>query len=500
MGPREERRENLPRHAELGERKSIRPIRYESRARIPEVGTVARARARRSLDASERRHDMLRGVGVPSPRATPLVARVRSSDAVRSPARARGPPGGCRRSFAYSIPPDALRTRAPASPLRRRTLETRAASDEVKVADPLAGAGSETLAPGRADSGADASTSAPSVPVARATLLLVPLLWATYNPALRFIYESPTAPTPAELSAVRMLISLVPFSFVLAGVARDEARRRDPAADASGRNLALLTRAGMELGALNAAGTAFQAYGLELTSSTRAGFLLSTINVLVPLGAAASGQRVAGSTWAAVALALAGVAVTEAAGAGNQTLTLDTGANVGDACCLAAAALYAAFTVRLGAYASRLDAAELSAAKAAAMTGLCVAWVAAERTWFGVVGDAPNGGAWGSVLWTSDGAGFAALWGAVAYSAVGPGALANWLQTRGQAAVPAAEAQLIFATTPVFNAALSIAFLGESAGSNTLVGGAIILAASLLPAALGEDEREDEGEDEDAKR
>ena len=121
------------------------------------------------------------------------------------------------------------------------------------------------------------------------------------------------------------------------------------------------------------------------------------------------------------------------------------------------------------------------------MTGLCVAWVAAERAWFGVVGDAPNGGAWGSVLWTTDGADFAVLWGAVAYSAVGPGALANWLQTRGQAAVPAAEAQLIFATTPVFNAALSIAFLGESAGSNTLVGGAIILAASLLPAALGED-------------
>ena len=54
--------------------------------------------------------------------------------------------------------------------------------------------------------------------------------------------------------------------------------------------------------------------------------------------------------------------------------------------------------------------------------------------------------------------------------------------------------------TPVFNAALSIAFLGESAGSNTLVGGAIILAASLLPAALGEEARGDEGGDEDAKR
>ena len=147
----------------------------------------------------------------------------------------------------------------------------------------------------------------------------MPLLWATYNPALRFIYESPTAPTPAELSAVRMLISLVPFSFVLAGVARDESRGRraaEPAADASGRNLGLLTRAGAWNWARSTPpAPPSRAYGLELTSSTRAGFLLSTINVLVPLGAAASGQRVAGATWAAVALALCGVAVTEAAGA-----------------------------------------------------------------------------------------------------------------------------------------------------------------------------------------
>ena len=64
----------------------------------------------------------------------------------------------------------------------------------------------------------------------RATLLLVPLLWATYNPALRFIYESDAPPSPAELTAVRMLVSLVPFAFVLADVARDEARKREAAA------------------------------------------------------------------------------------------------------------------------------------------------------------------------------------------------------------------------------------------------------------------------------
>lgn len=55
---------------------------------------------------------------------------------------------------------------------------------------------------------------------------------------------------------------------------------------------------------------------------------------------------------------------------------------------------------------------------------------------------------------------------------------------QGQSAVPAAEAQVIFATTPVFNAAISVAFLGETVGSHTVVGGGVIIAASLLPSGI----------------
>ena len=44
-----------------------------------------------------------------------------------------------------------------------------------------------------------------SLTAARGLLLAVPVLWATYNPALRFIYDSPTSPSPAELTSVRML-------------------------------------------------------------------------------------------------------------------------------------------------------------------------------------------------------------------------------------------------------------------------------------------------------
>ena len=372
----------------------------------------------------------------------------------------------------------------------------------------------------RANSGAHASTSSPedvappstdSLPVARATLLSVPLLWATYNPAMRFIYASDAPPSPAELTAVRMLIALVPFSLVLLSVARDEASRqndgRPSSSDGRERDVFLLARAGAELGLLNAAGTAFQAFGLERTSATRAGFLLSTINVLVPLGAAATGQKVTPKVFLGVALASVGVYVSETSGLENPFASdassrdavvaaaaaasdLDFGA--GDACCLAAAALYSAFTVRLGTYAARLDAAELSAAKALAMTALCVAWWGFERA----AGASADGSpASVSVLWSGAssglvGASSVAVWGAVAYSALAPGALANVLQTRGQSTVPAAEAQLIFATTPVFNAALAAMALGETATTNTLVGGALILAASLAPFLADPDEDE----------
>ena len=404
-------------------------------------------------------------------------------------------------------------------------------------------ASTETTDPSvtRAKSGASASTSSPedvappstdSLPVARATLLLVPLLWATYNPAMRFIYASDASPSPAELTAVRMLIALVPFSLVLLSVAKDEAsrsrkdRRGSSSDGAKKRDVLLLARAGAELGFLNAAGTAFQAFGLERTSATRAGFLLSTINVLVPLGAALTGQKVKPAVFLGVGLACVGVFVSETSGleplfdrlsvfargeslAGADVVAAASASDLrvesavdafdfgaGDACCLAAAALYSAFTVRLGTYAARLNAAELSAAKALAMTALCVAWWGMERACLGAdaAGSAP---ASVSILWSSasaagglGGASAVAVWGAVAYSALAPGALANVLQTRGQSAVPAAEAQLIFATTPVFNAAVAAAALGETATTNTLVGGAVILAASLAPFLAEPDEDE----------
>lgn len=342
-----------------------------------------------------------------------------------------------------------------------------------------------------------------SLTAARGLLLAVPVLWATYNPALRFIYDSPTSPSPAELTSVRMLAATVPFTPVFLSIARDAAsytkstmttgRVADDDGDGEsrgGRDVRLLLRAGAELGVLNFLGTACQAWGLEQTTATRAGFLLSTINVAVPVFAAAGlggagAPPVTRPAWAACALALVGVLITDAPNVSFDASLVGVGGdgfNGGDLGVLLGAACYAVFTVRLGKWAREYDGPEdLAAVKLAVMFACCCAWVLVDQAAYGsgVGGEWPNGGPWGSVLWAG---GFdAGVWAAVVYSAVGPGALANLLQMKGQRIVPAAEAQVIFATTPVFNAAISVAFLGEAAGGHTLLGGAVIVFASVLP-------------------
>ena len=194
-----------------------------------------------------------------------------------------------------------------------------------------------------------------SLAAARGLLLAVPVLWATYNPALRFIYDSPTSPTPAELTSVRMLAAMVPFTAVFLSIARDAASTfgEDGVVDLSDerkdsdkvRDVRLLLRAGAELGLLNFLGTACQAWGLEQTTATRAGFLLSTINVGVPLFAAAglggvNAPPVTGPAWAACALALLGVLITDYS-ADLSGVQPGDGFNAGDLGVLAAAVCYA---------------------------------------------------------------------------------------------------------------------------------------------------------------
>eukprot|EP00854_Cymbomonas_tetramitiformis_P016755 gene16755-19903_t len=135
-----------------------------------------------------------------------------------------------------------------------------------------------------------------------------------------------------------------------------------------------LCMAGVELAFLNFAGTASQAWGLEYTTATRAGFLFTTINVLVPLGAWINGEPVSRVTWIACATALLGVLLIDGhatgGGGGMSASFLDLNDSIsGDLLVLFGACCYALYTVRLSLYASKLPAVPLTAIKLVLLEG-----------------------------------------------------------------------------------------------------------------------------------
>jgi drug/metabolite transporter (DMT)-like permease len=77
-------------------------------------------------------------------------------------------------------------------------------------------------------------------------------------------------------------------------------------------------------------------------------------------------------------------------------------------------------------------------------------------------------------------------WALIAWSAVGPGALSAFLHVKGQSLVGPTDAQVVFATVPLWSAVLAWALLpGESVGALTWVGGGGLLVAGLV-AGLGQ--------------
>lgn len=176
--------------------------------------------------------------------------------------------------------------------------------------------------------GLSPSLGLPSPSAGRILLLCVAVLWGSYSPALKIAFSGAQAPDPATLTFLKNMISAaalhflaaLPFikkaSAVGAGSGHSGGKSTKPAARAgaagkakpgrglAGPGLASLLNwtasspllAGLELGLWTFCGGALQAVGIGLTTASRAGFLIQTISVMVPLIAALGGESVTGST------------------------------------------------------------------------------------------------------------------------------------------------------------------------------------------------------------
>lgn len=345
--------------------------------------------------------------------------------------------------------------------------------------------------------------------IGKLACLGVAFLWGSYAPALRLVYSTDGPPGPI---AVMLFRGVLQAAVLVCADALASTRQRQqqhgelgkPAAtaapvptagagvgaavgssgDATGAaswwgqlqadNLVLL--GGLELGLWNFLATMVQSFGLQLTSATKAGFLIASTSLFTPLLSAALGEQPRAATWAGSVIALAGTmliaadkAAADAGAAGGAAAWISGG----DAAILCAALFYSLATVRLSSYARLVTPVKLAAAKSLVLGSAAV--LTAGATVWSMQGDVEQ--LWPG--WNSPGAGVP--WAVLAWSAVGPGALAAFLHARGQAIVPAAEAQVIFSSTPLWSAAAAWVMLGgEPVSEKTWVGGLAIVVAGLV--------------------
>ena len=214
-------------------------------------------------------------------------------------------------------------------------------------------------------------------------------------------------------------------------------------------------RSAVVLGVLYGLAQILQTAGLAHTAASISGFITGMYVVATPLFAAVLlRSRIGGLTWAAVALAIAGLGV----------LTLgDLGAGLGlgygEALTLVAAMLYALHIVGLGAWSTAADAVGMSILQIIVIAVIC-ALAAAPG---GIV--LPSG--------TAD-------WLSVAYMALFAGAAAMLGQTWAQAHLSATRTAIIMSMEPVFAAFFAVLLGGEDLTARMLSGGALVLTAMLI--------------------
>jgi len=256
-----------------------------------------------------------------------------------------------------------------------------------------------------------------------------------------------------------------------------------------------LAAAGFELGVWQVMAFGLEMAGLEVISASKAAFLNQATVLITPLLVHMSGDFVHRSEWAACVLGLLGatlVAVDSAHGAVGARE--GSAAPAGYICIVVSAVFYAMSTVRMGYYSSQLPALALSINAAVFVSLFSLLWVMYDL----------NGSAegWAKTLrvlrslFTSS-----TCVAVLAWIGVGPGALAQFLQAAGQRAVPAAQAQLIYATTPLYATGIAMMTLDaktEAMGLVAWAGAGLLLGAALL-ASVGSSSEDSSNAQHDAK-
>ena len=210
-------------------------------------------------------------------------------------------------------------------------------------------------------------------------------------------------------------------------------------------------RQALVLGLLYGTAQILQTTGLAHTAASVSGFITGMYVVCTPLFAALLLRtRITRLTWAAVALATAGLGV----------LTLEGfSVGYGEALTLVAAMLYALHIVGLGAWSEPREALGMSVLQLLVIAVVCL------------VATVPDG----VVL-----PGTTQDWLSIVYMALVAGALAIVGQTWAQAHLSPTRTAIIMSMEPVFAAFFAVLLGGENVTGRMAVGGLMVLTAMLV--------------------
>lgn len=209
---------------------------------------------------------------------------------------------------------------------------------------------------------------------------------------------------------------------------------------------------GLSLGAIYGFAQIAQTVGLRHTDASVSGFITGTYVVLTPLilwvGFRA---RLHAATWVAVGLAALGLAVLSLSGL--------SGGGVGELLTLLGATLYALHIVFLDRWSRSMDAMSLATTQ---LIGVAVV--------VGALG-LPGG-------YQLPGSG--PVWAAILYTAVVAGIVTMLMQTWAQRHVTPTRVVLLMTFEPVFASVFAIWLGGESVTWRLVLGGSLVLAATLI--------------------
>lgn len=312
---------------------------------------------------------------------------------------------------------------------------------------------------------------------ARLLLCLVPFLTATFLACAKLLYLLPVALSPSHFNAARLLVSSLFFIPVLV--------RDIPSIRSSPRPMLRLLRAGVELGLLMFFANVLQMMGLKYTDASRAAFLQQLSTVLVPLAAAALRiEKLTPRVSVGAACALAGVALltlTAAPAAAAASLR-----PLGDLLEILSAVVLTVYMLRTSYHARNTKkSSALVAVKVCAQAALSFMWLGAQAA-FQTGASVNTAGATAAasvavaapVLWTPMAIFLnlmIVLWAGVLVSAA-----SSWLQTKGQQAVPASEAAVLFAAQPLWASVVATVMLGERLTSLGMAGAAMIVSGAVI--------------------